>query len=209
MDEIVDVDIMLKLSAYGLLSGFQDQRKLGLLAVSRYVVVKRLSRTSSLRNKQQALEEFQRFLERALAFEPAANEIGFAAMLETKAQELGLSLDVGESQLLAVLVHRHLERCWTGDKRAIASTETLIDHVVELRAVVGRVSCLEQAAVSLIGQLGIDGVRSSICAEPSMDIALSSSLSCYSPGFVPESIMAGLNSYIEALRRQAPRTLSN
>lgn len=209
MDEVVDVDIMLKFSAYGLLSSFQAETVLGLLAVSKYVVAKRIARTSSINDKERAVQEFSRFLERASIFEPTADEVGFAAMLEKRSQDLGLSLDIGESQLLAAVVHRGLSRCWTGDKRAIASAETLLDEVSELQAVSGKLSCLEQAALGLLEKLGANSTRGSICGEPAVDLALSNCFSCYSGQPVNDSVVAGLSSYIEALRHEAPRILSS
>ena len=67
-----------------------------------------------------------------------------AADLEFRAQTTGLDLDVGESQLCAVLVMRMVPMLLTGDKRAISAIEHLFDLEPRIGWIAGRVYCLEQ-----------------------------------------------------------------
>ncbi len=60
--------------------------------------------------------------------EPTDREVAFATNLELTAQRAGLQLDVGESQLVAIVIERAIATFDTGDKRAIVSLEKRSDE---------------------------------------------------------------------------------
>ena len=141
--------------------------------------------------------------------EPTDREVNLAAGFEIAAQEVGLSLDSGESQLAAMVIERAVPLLETGDKRAIRSIEQLLDKVDELLPIQGRVRCLEQIVRRVLDDAGaIDRVAAAMCAEPGVDKTMSICFGC-SSGRPPtlDQVIEGLASYIASLRADAPRVL--
>ena len=130
-----------------------------------------------------------------------------AADFELAAQRVGASLDGGESQLCAIVVQRLLPLLVTGDKRAIAAIETILDADPRLMAMCGKVRCLEQVFAGSIARYGTAALRVAVCAEPQIDKALSICFSCRSQCVEEASIRDGLQSYINDLRQRAGRVL--
>lgn len=60
----------------------------------------------------------------------------------------------------------------TGDKRAIAAAEALLETVAELAALTERIACLEQAMTLAVERLGALPVRDLVLAELDMDTAI-------------------------------------
>ena len=60
----------------------------------------------------------------------------------------------------------------TGDKRAIAAAEALLETVAELAALTERIACLEQAITLAVERLGALPVRALVLAELGMDTAI-------------------------------------
>ena len=154
------------------------------------------------------LDRLRHFLSNAQALEPAPAELNLAIELELLAQRAGLGLHEGESQLCAILVIRSIAWLYTGDKQAIAAIEKLVDVEPQLMPICGRVKCLEQIILTMIGDGDPAKLRSSICAEPSVDSTLSICFSCVSPSVPSISITEGLVSYVADLRREATRVLA-
>ena len=120
-----------------------------------------------------------------------------------------VDLDVGESLLCAIAISRSGEFVLTGDKRAIAAAEDLVDIVPELDTLRCRLVSLEQVAASLVVYLGERHVAVAICAEPSADRTLSICAGCTrdpDDWFVDADC---LTSYIGHLRILAPRMLAS
>lgn len=211
MNTLVDNDVLIKGSCYGLLSelilGVTPLNTVGVLGSARFVVPERIRRSHLRANYARAVQIFMDFLTHTSVIEPTTEEQQMAADLELAAQQVGLNLDSGESQLCAVVSMRLLPLLLTGDKRAIAAIDKLLDGDSRLYSVAGKVMCLEQLFVVLLSSTSGDGLRSTVCAEPEVDKALSNCFSCFGSVVSTDSHLEGLNSYIQNLRRLAARVL--
>jgi len=147
-------------------------------------------------------------LRRTQQLEPTAEELQAAANLEYTAQVEGLQLDVGESQLCAIVIARKIEWLVTGDKRAIAALERLLAFRHEIADLTGKLVCLEQLVRRLLADGSGAVMRAAICGEPAVDKALSLCFSCTSATMAPESWMEGLTSYVNAVRSTAPTLMA-
>jgi hypothetical protein len=201
--------VIKKAVAYALEDEFwPSPEDVGALGVARFVLEGALLRAPLRADAEAVKARLGAFLDRAETLEPSDVELELAAALELEAQKAGLPLDGGESQLAAITVGRKLEALETGDKRAIGALEVLLNYAGELAWLAARVRCLEQIAFELSAQVEFGDLCSSICAEPEVDKALSASFSCASGGAQHAAdAQAGLRSYIEDLRRVAPRLL--
>jgi hypothetical protein len=212
MTTLIDNDILLKSACYRLLNELitanRDAVPFGYLAAARFVILKRIRRLS-LRGDPNIVEaELLGFLGEHKALETTPEEQALAATLEAAAQNIAVNLDTGESQLVSVLLLRTLPRLWTGDKRAIIAFDRLIDPVPEIGGIVGAVMCLEQLVKRALAQSDGVTIRTAVCNEPSVDRTLSICFGCLGSGQPLESIIEGLDSYIEDIRCQAPRVLA-
>jgi hypothetical protein len=213
MRAAVDNDILFKGASYGILTELitavcEVQADVGVLGSARFVLGKKISTSPLLLDRAAARASFSAFMGQARILEPTDEERGLAADFEFAAQEIGVSLDAGESQLCAISVNRLLSLLITGDKRAIQGLERLLDKDSRLLALSGKVACLEQVFMSAISQLGHERLRCAVCAEPDVDKALTICFSCRSNSASVESHVEGLQSYIADLRTLASRVLS-
>jgi hypothetical protein len=205
---LVDNDILLKISAWQLDAPFLAISTTvagspAMLSVARYVVRGKLSR-HALNDSTGAERAFDRLCEAMGAIEPELIEIEMAAALEEAAAQAGLELDVGESQLVAILVARRAALLLTGDKRAIRAIASL-----EPQDFGTRVACLEQAIWLILAREGVGAIRRCICYEPTVDKALTSCFSCHRNDEVTTAdIEVGLSSYIGDLKRLAGAVLA-
>lgn len=213
MTGAVDNDVLFKAACYGLLrelGGYVDASlsRVGVLGAAPFVVRRLVARATLLGDREAVLAHLNQFLSAVVALEPDPAEQELAADLELVAQLRGLPLHAGESQLCAMAVRRGLTSIVTGDKGAITALERLLDDAATLTPLCGRVHCLEQAVLSMCGRLGDHTVRSAVCSEPHVDIALSMCFSCFSTDPDPTQFAAGLRSYIDSLRAGAARILA-
>lgn len=213
MKAAIDNDILFKGACYGLLvelvaTACPITEVVGALGSARFVVASKIKKNKLIRNQAAALAVLSEFLKHCEVLEPALEEQNIAADLELAAQQLGVNLDTGESQLCAILVFRLLPLLLTGDKRAIKAIEKLIDGDSRLIAICGKVRCLEQLVYDALTSCDHVTLGAAICKEPEVDKALSICFSCTSPPAVLASTLEGLQSYIKALRADAPRVLS-
>lgn len=207
----VDNDIVFKAACYRLTSVFWPRGRgvatVGVLGAATYVVGSLLDR-ADLAAKDDAQADFLTFLAAAAVLEPAPDEVSLSAELELAAQRMGLAFDTGESQLAAMAVLRSLERMQTGDKRAIRALERLLDEVPSVGQLHGRVTCLEQVVAAAV-ETALQRVADAVCAEPTVDKALTFCFACRSPDTAQaESVRDGLASYVNDLRSDAPRVLA-
>jgi hypothetical protein len=211
MNAAIDNDVLLKGACYGLLEDLiwsgSSKDVVGVLGTARFVVPARINKAKLNRDRAFALRAFSTFLARAVVLEPSTEEQEFAADLELAAQGAGANLDVGESQLCAIVVNRLLPLLVTGDKRAIVAIEALLDADTRLAGICGRVKCFEQVVVESVAQKGCSDFRLAVCAEPSVDKALSICFSCKTQIDSDAIVLEGLQSYIQDLRRRAGRSL--
>jgi hypothetical protein len=133
---------------------------------------------------------------------PTQTEIELAAELEERATARALEFDTGESQLIAVLMSRSAPLLLTGDKRAIVALAGICPAEAE-----GRVACLEQLIATLVTKHSAGALRTSVCAEPKVDKAMTACFACSATLVSAEDILAGLASYTNHLRRSAGDTL--
>ena len=163
-----------------------------------------------VRDKASANHALAEFFSAAVELEPTDEELHAAAALETLAQRAGLDLDVGESQLAVMVALRNIGLLDTGDKRAIRGFHALTTESPTCAQLSSRVRCLEQLLL-----LAVDhephrfaAIARSICAEPFVDRAASICFSCTSRGVGHHQVRSALQSYIDALRRDAPSVLA-
>ena len=213
MKSLIDNDVLVKGSCYDLLQELAtavpgDLQRAGILGASQFVVPKLIAK-KQLRNKPaKAQAVFDSFVQENDVVEPTIDEQLLAARLESTAQALAVNMDVGESQLTAILISRAVPFLLTGDKRAITAMERLLDNDKTLAVMAGRIKCLEQLVSRLLEYDDTAKIRGAICAEPAIDKALSICFSCSRPETDRATICEGLNSYISAIRVEAKRVLS-
>jgi hypothetical protein len=209
---LVDNDVLLKAAAYGLLSSLLSSRPYGaitfaMLGTAIYVVPKRLKkRIASREQLQPALKEFQDSLSVISLVEPTDAEVRTAADLELAAQKSNLDLDIGESILCAVLIHRGIKFLFTGDKRAIAALGSLTGGG-QYQELFGRVACLEQLILWLLWNVKNIDISLCICTKPEMDRSLSNCFGCGSGNSSVDSVHEGIASYTNEIALKAPNIL--
>jgi hypothetical protein len=209
----LDNDVLYKGACYGLideLSSFVDTSpsNVGILGAARYVVRGLIARGHLRNDTAAALVVLEDFVAKASILEPTEAERDLAAAIELAAQRDGLPLDAGESQLCGIAIARTMQRILTGDKRAIAALDRLLETVSELGALVHKLCCLEQAVLAICATVDVGTLRSRICSEPEIDKALAICFSCFSPTSAIPDHIGGLESYIRSLRGDAGRMLA-
>jgi hypothetical protein len=209
---LIDNDIVLKTCSYdavdeliACVSG--RSRTIHVLGVAKFVLTKAIKKRANILNKERAFACVARLMASVKLLEPDVDELALAAELEETAQSREVELDGGESQLLAVLIQRAASLLLTGDKRAIRAIEPVVRACGYETNVAGRVACLEQVIMAMIGRHGAEIIRAKICSEAAADISLAICFSCVSQSRSQESIVEGLVSYINDLRRSAPSVL--
>ncbi|NMN99279.1 hypothetical protein [Antrihabitans stalactiti] len=208
----VDNDVIIKMSCYRLLSELtalsDGAYSVGILGAARFVVRQVLARKFGIEDRAAALVEFTTFLADVEELEPTASEIDLATELEELANRQSVGLDLGESQLCAIVITRGFETLITGDKRAIQAAEELKVFCPALESLAGRVVCLEQVIVGISNATGYGTSRSKVCAERAVDTALSICFSCWNPSLPDDATVArAFRSYIQNLRNAAPTLL--
>ncbi len=209
---LVDTDVLMKLALYGLFDEIAHagcaagcDRRTGIIGAAAFVARKRLRRRAA--DADAATARLETFLATVASLEPTESELDMAAGFEAAASRAGVDLDTGESQLCAIALTRGKPVILTGDKRAILAIERLTPEVGPLRALASRVACLEQAFKLVVRRVGALLVRASVQAERGADTAIDICFRVTSDA-VPDNFEAeGLDSYIEAVRRDAPIVL--
>ncbi len=208
IDIAVDNDLVLKAACYDLAANFWPSARVAVLGAARYVVPKAIERGRA-RDAAAALKALEQLLAESTALEPSDREVALAAEIEVVAQREHLSIDTGESQLGAIVIERAIAVLETGDKRAIRGLEQVLPHVAEACALAGKVRCFEQIVLRALNHVAFEEAAHAVCAEPDVDKAMSICFSCYSDATATEaSTRQGLESYISALRQDAPRVLA-
>lgn len=211
---LLDNDVVLKACCYGLapqaLRCLLDRGgTIAALGIARFVVPKKAARSANISDKARAAAALKDAFALLSFEEPDEAELALAAELESLAQTQGVELDTGESQLVAMVVRRSATMLLTGDKRAIVAVEAIAPRAGLTESLRGRVACLEQLIRSLLARLGLDVLRAAICKEAGADKALAICFSCSTNTCTEQSVLEGLASYVEALRRRAPTVMLN
>ena len=211
VEAVFDNDVLIKAACYSFLDELADLfgggPSIGILGAARFVVNNRLNRGADICNVDAAKEAFAAFLESAVRLEPTNAELALATTIEEAAMLDGLPLDGGESHLCAIALSRSIRLLLTGDKRAIASLESIKGRLGPLYLLERRVACLEQSIAAIIDRIGLSECRAKICAEARIDKALSLCFSCGRLEMPQGSGVDGLASYIDHVRRTAPTIL--
>ncbi len=212
MDALIDNDVLFKGACYGflreLISPVCSANQVGVLGAAWFVVSKKIGKTSLRKSTESVLSDLQNFMRSAETLEPTDAEQSMAAEFELAAQRVAVSLDTGESQLCAVLIARTLQSLITGDKRAIAAIDRLMENDARLLYLCGRVWCIEQLVLIMLSAGNGASLRDAICGEPSIDTTLTICFSCRSDSGDDANFRNGLESYIADLRSKAHRVLA-
>ena len=202
---LFDVDVAWKVCAYGAAKSFikatgTELTPACMLAVTPFVLrslalVKRQPGVDHAPNLDQQLDHV---ISNAGVINPTPEEIAFAEDLEDRAARLPVEFDVGESQLLSVLVHRNAQLLLTGDKRAIRAM-----HALAISDIDGRIAALEQVIATMLGADGLSPLRSAVCANPRVDKAMTICFACASPRVETDDVIAALASYVRSLRAES------
>jgi hypothetical protein len=208
---LIDTDVLLKTGSYKLLKQLLatepfGSAEFGMIAAARFVVAGKFKKKLKGEQLEEAKGHFQEATASIAAIEPGHNELALAAQLEAAAVALDVDLDLGESQICALMLSRGINLMMTGDKRAIKAIAALKEQ--EACAYVhGKVVCLEQLVQWMIEKTGLESVQPSICPLPMVDSSLTTALGCYSGGAALASCQEGLASYINSIRKEAPEVL--
>ncbi len=209
---ILDNDILIKVGCYSIcdevVAALAPIGTLSVLGVARFAAPKQAVRSRRISDAASAVLQVQRLLAFLATIEPTPEETQLAAAFEQHALEEGLPLDGGEGQILAIVASRAGSLMVTGDKRAVASVETILNLAGSRGACDGRIACLEQLMTSVLRFTGVEDLRQRVCREPSADTAISNAFSCYADSVArEEDVLAGLGSYVEHVRRSGPSVL--
>ena len=207
----LDNDILLKGACYGLLKHMLaaipvEANQAGYLGAAPFVLMARIGRLTLSKDRQAVRDALKSLFESAQALEPTPDETKAAAEIEYAAQSKNLQLDVGESQLCAMVISRNIPWLVTGDKRAIRALESLLAEIQSLTELSGKIICLEQLIIRGIALFGAKEIRGYVCAEPGVDRALAICFECGNTDPAQDVGVPGLQSYIADLR-QAAKTL--
>lgn len=208
---VVDNDVLLKTATYGFATALIEAHLLGAstylaLGASRFIIPKRLAKRPPNRGAAAAQADFEAAMMLIQVVEPTESEVLLAGELEYIAMTNNLSLDVGECLLCAILAHRACDFFFTGDKRAIVALERMFS-AGHCPSVEGKLVCMEQLALALLGIGEPQAIRQAVCSEPATDKALTNCFACSSPSPTLDHLLEGLMSYIGSLRNQAPLVL--
>ncbi len=204
IEAAVDNDILIKAAVLDLADALVVARA-GVLGQARFVVRSRVQRMPLQGDAVAAAARAEALLARGEALEPDESEAVLAAEIEREATLRDFALDGGESLLSAIVASRSIPELHTGEKRAIAALEQVIDVVPGMAAIRGRVRCLEQLVFAAAERLGASAVGIAVCAEPAADKTLTICAECYSARAINAH---ALTSYVARLRALAPTVLA-
>lgn len=209
---LIDTDVLLKITSYKLLKLLLEtepfgSKDFGMIAAAQFVVASKFKKKLEGHQLEEVKKHFLEAITSIAAIEPNPEELELAAQLESAAVAFGVDLDLGESQLCALMLAREIELMMTGDKRAIKAIAALREHEA-CAHIHGKVACLEQLVLWMIEKSGLESVQPSICSLPkTIDTSLTMALGCYSGGSPLESCQDGLVSYIHSIQADAPGVL--
>jgi len=200
---LLDNDVVLKVAAYGLNGPVLEVLTVGgeapaILGVGRYVIRQKARRKDRFQHPERIIIFVNDFLNCLQVIEPTEQEIELAADFEASALHIGGAFDTGKAQLLAILVKRVSPALVSGDKRAIRAAASLNVPTASNKFV-----CLEQIVKCLVMRVPINVLCGNICAEPSVDRALSICFTCARPEAADvdiNNVSQALQSYISNLR---------
>lgn len=200
---LVDNDVLIKMSAWQLGGPLTDclttsSGPPAMLGVAAFVIRRKLGKIG-LQDPAAAEAAFTKLCQVLLLVEPTGEELETAAALEEAANRADLQFDTGESQLVAILLHRGAALLATGDKRAIAALAALAPD-----ALAGRVAPLEALLRQIAARIGIEQLHAHICSEPGADRSAAICFACHRQGTVlAGEVEACFASYLGDLAKAA------
>lgn len=205
----LDNDVVAKCATYSLLSEIAAtlgvaHSELGVLGTLLFVIQQRHLKTASI-GGEAAYQQLQEFVRAAETLEPSEDESRFAAKLEEAALQENLQLDVGESQLCAIVVSREIPVFCTGDKRAIRAIARLVKVFAEITWLAQRVLPFEGLIKRMLTVLGYPRLKGNVCSSRGTDKALEICFQCHREDGNETEAVAGLESYLNAIGKDAPQ----
>ncbi|RYC31258.1 hypothetical protein D3273_14160 [Lichenibacterium minor] len=197
---LVDNDVVLKLCCYGYHESLGEavgHAAVGMLSIARHVLRDAMRRSRSIAHRDKVVEALEGAFASSIMLVVDEAELALATEFAERAARVGVDLDTGEAQLLAILLSRAAPLLVTGDKRAVMAIAEL-----GLTGAHGRVACLEQVLAALVDLHGTQAVRAAVCAEPAVDRAATTCFACSADTVSEEDVRAGLESYVGDLRRR-------
>jgi hypothetical protein len=190
---LADNDIIHKLACCGLLQELLQwlgvpPAEVWVLPAMRFMLRKKLKADA------QALVDLERFLMQVSDL-PAADINMLALFL--------VEMDVGERQMLAVLVNTpEVEHMVTGDKRALRLIGSMCvkDPALDKRLTQARVDCLESIMLELIHKFGFEAINSKVMRGLKSDTVLQGSFGLKK---LEANCRESLVYYLDDVRREA------
>lgn len=205
LDIAFDNDVLIKLARLGLLGNVYTllgDRAVGVLPTAKWVC------RNYIPGHGRAPRELAAFLGQAVALEPSQSELQLSMTIADAAATGNLPIHGGEAILLAIAARRDIPRLVTGDKRAVIAAEQLRDDLDVIGTLDGRLVALEQLGLALQAAVGDAVLYQKVCADTTVDKSLAVCFGCAVGNRDPASHTHALHSYVNDLRRNAPRLLS-
>lgn len=202
----LDNDVIFKACAYGAAARLVELctfEKIppAILGLAKFTLRSKISRSKLLVETSTASANLDMVLAEVRLLEPTPEEINTAADLEAEASLANLSLDAGESQIVAMLLSRNGLAFVTGDKRAAKAASVILPLLRE------KLVCLEQILQAVLAADGLNPLREAVCRERFLDRAVANCFQCSSSEVDVSSVIGGLDSYIRALRSETNEIL--
>ncbi|BCH35252.1 hypothetical protein MesoLjLc_71820 [Mesorhizobium sp. L-8-10] len=197
----LDNDVVLKICTYGAATRLIElctwcKLPPAILGLARFTLRSRVEKTKVLVDVANTRANLDIALAGARLLEPTPEEVETAADFEAAASAANLSLDAGESQLVAMLLSRGGLALVTGDKRAATAVSIVLPMIRK------KLVCLEQILKTMIEGDDLGPIREAVCRERASDRAVAICFQCSSRNVEVQSVVVGLESYTNALRSE-------
>ena len=207
---LLDNDVALKIAAFQLRVEAVslltiDGKTPAILGVGRYVISRKAKKSGRFHDPASVSASLDALLNVLVTVEPSPDEIELAADLEAMGRRAGAEFDVGEAQLLAILLSRGTPALVTGDKRAVAAMPAL-----GRPEAAGKVLCFEQLLSLIAKHEPASTLRAKICGEPEADRTASVCFACASVDTAKlqtGDVLTALQSYVDDLRARSGNVL--
>jgi len=195
----VDNDVILKLAQYGILERlpelFSDQGErvqLIVLDSAKYKLLPRRSRLELCGTEEVALQ-VEHFLDSATKLSPSVVDLNTLEIFNAAP-----GIDAGEALLFAAAAGDDNGRVLTGDKRALSSL--LAQDPMQLTSWLTNKLITLEALIQGFAHLDLPAIQHMVRANAGVDKALTNAFGVSAPAS-KDSVQAGLQSYIEHLRK--------
>ncbi len=198
----LDNDVLLKLSAFGLL----DEAIAVLLLNPENLYVLSTAQHVFRQNRKVSAKYDESIRDRAIAFVKTCQMV--TPEVSDEFTVLERLLDVGEATLIAATRGVASFVLMTGDKRCLQVLAVQTDLAEVSERLQGRVICLEQVILRLIQRSGFDWVKARVVPMMACDMALQA---CFGSGELAteKNVVVALEGYIATLRQDAPGLLAD